>query len=88
MYMYIRHDIIPILFLIWFPIFFPLRKSVRLLLISLKKSINPFASEAAIIFSTSDRCFPCFESFAGSRVNTPLMAVTNMGWRVYMYMYM
>ena len=26
---------------------------------------------------------PSFESIAGSRVNTPLVAVTNMGWRVY-----
>ena len=26
---------------------------------------------------------PIFESFAGSRVNTPLVAVTNVGWRVY-----
>ena len=26
---------------------------------------------------------PFFESFAGSRVNTPLVAVTNVGWCVY-----
>ena len=26
---------------------------------------------------------PFFESFAGSRVNMPLVAVTNVGWRVY-----
>ena len=50
---------------------------------SLRRPFKP-----AILFWTADRRMlwtriPFFESFVGSRVNTPLLAVTNVGWRVY-----
>ena len=46
---------------------------------SLRRPFKP-----AILFWTADRrtsehAFCFFESFAGSRVNTPLVAVTNVG---------
>ena len=44
---------------------------------SLRRPLKP-----AILFSTADRQ-TFFESFAGSRVNTPHVAVTFVGWRVY-----
>ena len=50
-------------------------------------TFNPFASEAVytrnFFFDRLSDSIPFFESFAGSRVNTPLVAVTNVGWRVY-----
>ena len=41
--------------------------------------INPFASEAVYTRTFYSTRIPFFESFAGSRVNTPLVAVTNVG---------